>query len=96
MRKRPSVEDFVKIVAWLQTAVGDADPRGFDAAPLLEFARRYRIAKWNPEDIYCEYVRYQCQVIEFCAKHLSETVVNNISFAEMQQWYESLIVKATE
>lgn len=84
----PSLCVYARIVRWLHEAVGPNDPRGFDPQPLFQFACRYRLLHKHPADIYREYVAYQCTVYAEAAARLGDSILNDATFADLQQWYE--------
>ena len=80
---------YSRIVWWLLDVVGSDDPRGFDATPMFLFAYHYELLQWEPADIYLEYVQYQCVVYETAARLLTAAQINQLSFGDLQAWFEA-------
>jgi hypothetical protein len=80
---------YSRIVWWLLDVVGSDDPRGFDPTPMFLFAYHYDLLEREPADIYLEYVHYQCAVYETAAALLSADQLNQLTFAELQVWFET-------
>lgn len=81
---------YSKIVKWINDSLSPGDRRMFNPNPMFIFAERYGLMRNEPDEIYNDYVAYQCVVYAAADQLLSAEHINQSSFSELQAWYESL------
>lgn len=85
----PSVGECARIMHWIRDACYANDARGFDAMPMCRFAHRYQLHDELPHEIYRRFVAYQMIVYEFAARHVSERVLNAMTFADRERFFHA-------
>lgn len=79
---------YARVVKWLNDAISPDDTRAYNPKPMFAFACRYDLLQNDPEDIYRDFVAYQCTVYAEAEEQLSAQAVNDTPFPELQRWYE--------
>ncbi len=86
----PSLLVYSKIVKWINDAISPNDTRSYNPNPLFSFACRYKLLHKSPEEIYCDFVAYQCTVYAEADVRLTPQTINDTPFSKLQEWYEDL------
>lgn len=81
---------YSRVVKWINDAISPNDTRAYNPNPLFSFACRYNLLDNEPEEIYRDFVAYQCIVYAEADERLSPESINETPFADLQVWYENL------
>ena len=79
---------YARVVKWLNDAISPDDTRAYNPNPMFAFACRYNLLENDPEEIYRDFVAYQCTVYAEAEEQLSAQAVNDTPFPDLQRWYE--------
>lgn len=83
----PTMGQCARLMRWLREACSDTDVRGFDAMPLCRFAHLHRLHAETPAEVYRQFVMHQTRVYEFAARHMSERVLNAMSYDDRERFF---------